>query len=98
MSAAEPPPYQVRLRSRRVQKDMDGCTEADHRRLTARLKTLAQNPRPPGCEKLAGEVYRIRVGDLRVIYLVDDAARRVEVGAVRRRSERTYRRVEELFG
>jgi mRNA-degrading endonuclease RelE of RelBE toxin-antitoxin system len=45
--------------------------------------------------KLAGtEFWRLRVGDLRVIYLVDDAAGLVVVLRAARRSESTYRRVE----
>jgi len=38
---------------------------------------LAENPRPPGCKKLRGykDQWRIRVGDWRVVYIVDDAAK-----------------------
>jgi mRNA interferase RelE/StbE len=43
-------------------------------RLLAAADKLATNPRPPGCSKLAGtsDRYRIRVGDYRIIYRVDD--------------------------
>ena len=45
--------------------------------------------------KLAGtDFWRLRVGDLRVIYLVDDGANLVVVLRVARRSESTYRRVD----
>jgi mRNA-degrading endonuclease RelE of RelBE toxin-antitoxin system len=45
--------------------------------------------------KLAGsDFWRLRVGDLRVIYLVDDAASLVVALGVARRSESTYRRVD----
>lgn len=38
-----------------------------------RMRALADDPRPHGCEKLSGEEkYRIRQGDLRIIYAVDD--------------------------
>jgi mRNA-degrading endonuclease RelE of RelBE toxin-antitoxin system len=51
-------------------------------------------PRPPGTVKLTGtEFWRLRVGDLRVIYL-DDVANLVVVLRVARRSESTYRRVD----
>jgi len=45
-------------------------------RLKARIDALAENPRPRGVEKLKGEddLYRIRVGDYRVIYQVRDKA------------------------
>jgi mRNA-degrading endonuclease RelE of RelBE toxin-antitoxin system len=56
---------------------------------------LGREPRPPGAAKLAGtEFWRIRVADLRVIYLVAEAEGLVVVLKVARRSESTYRRVD----
>lgn len=58
------------------------------------ILALGIDPRPPGATKLAAtDFWRIRVGDLRVIYSIDDAARLVVVLRVARRSESTYRRV-----
>ena len=47
----------------------------DRQRIVAGIRSLADNPRLPGCEKLAGEDdrYRIRVSRYRVIYSVRDA-------------------------
>ena len=43
-----------------------------------KIEALAEDPRPPGCRKLAGrEAWRIRAGDYRVIYEIDDVARTV---------------------
>ena len=44
------------------------------RRVIARAEALADDPRPPGAEKLEGmpDLYRIRVGDYRIIYQVTD--------------------------
>ena len=44
-------------------------------RMVPRLESLASNPRPPGCKKLRGgdNEWRIRVGDYRVVYTIDDA-------------------------
>jgi mRNA interferase RelE/StbE len=44
------------------------------RRIAARIDTLAENPRPAGVKKLQGEpsIWRVRVGDYRVLYAVED--------------------------
>ena len=89
--------FEVRLRSKTVQRELDGLQKTDRGRVMSRLKGLVGEPRPHGCEKLLGDVYRVRVGDIRVIYLADEDNVRVEVGAIRRRSEKTYRWLEDLF-
>jgi mRNA interferase RelE/StbE len=67
----------------------------DAARLRGPILALAIEPRPPGAAKLAGtDFWRLRVGDLRVIYLVDDAPSLVVVLKVARRSESTHRRVD----
>ncbi len=45
-----------------------------HDRLIIAIRALATDPRPPGCVKLAGAVdqWRIRVGDWRIVYAIDD--------------------------
>jgi mRNA-degrading endonuclease RelE of RelBE toxin-antitoxin system len=59
------------------------------------ILALGIEPRPPGAVKLAGTDFsRLRVGDLRLIYLVDDAGSLVIVLKVARRSESTYRRMD----
>ena len=56
---------------------------------------LAMDPRPPGPVRLAGtDFWRLRIGELRIVYLVDDPAGLVVVLRVARRSESTYRRSE----
>ena len=58
-------------------------------RIVARVETLADNPRPPGCKKLKGgdNEWRIRVGDYRIVYTVEDGSHLVEVTRIRHRSE-----------
>lgn len=97
MSASGSPSYTVRLRSRRVWREMDALREPDRRRVLASLRALADQPRPIGCEKLYDDVYRVRVGDWRIIFLVDEKNHRVEVGGIRRRGERTYKGIDDLF-
>ncbi|MBM4401602.1 MAG: type II toxin-antitoxin system RelE/ParE family toxin [Crenarchaeota archaeon] len=97
MSESEPAASEVRLRSKRVQRELDSLNKADYQRVIARLRGLAHNPRPHGCEKLYDNIYRLRVGDIRVVYLIDEENKRIEVGGIRRRTERTYREIEDLF-
>ncbi|MCH9026840.1 MAG: type II toxin-antitoxin system RelE/ParE family toxin [Proteobacteria bacterium] len=50
------------------------ATKADRRRVIRRIKSLADNPRPPGALKLSGlERYRIRQGRYRILYTIEDA-------------------------
>lgn len=58
-------------------------------RIFPRLEALEDEPRPAGCKKLKGgrDEWRIRVGDYRVVYVVDDVKLRVSVTRVRHRSE-----------
>ena len=61
-------------------KELEAVPLKNRRRLVTRIEGLAANPRPHGCEKLSGlEQYRIRQGDYRVIFGVDDEARTVVV-------------------
>ncbi len=58
-------------------------------RIVPRLENLASNPRPPGCKKLKGgdKEWRVRVGDYRVVYIVDDQKLLVEVTRIRHRRD-----------
>jgi mRNA interferase RelE/StbE len=97
MSAGEQPVFEVRLRSKRVQRELDNLQKVDYERVVVRLRALATNPRPQGCEKIYDAIYRVRVGDFHIIHLIDEKNKNIEVGAIRRRTERTYKSVEELF-
>lgn len=58
-------------------------------RIGSRLDGLASNPRPSGCEKLGGvdDLYRVRVGDYRVVYRVSDEVLVVLVVTIGHRSD-----------
>jgi mRNA interferase RelE/StbE len=78
-----------------AQRQLRRLPPGDAARLRGPILALAIEPRPAGVLKLAGtEFWRLRVGDLRIVYLVDDAAGLVVVLKVARRSESTHRRVE----
>jgi mRNA interferase RelE/StbE len=53
------------------------------------LKGLREDPRAPGCRKIVGstDTYRIRVGDYRIVYEVEDASKRVIVMAIGHRKD-----------
>ncbi|MEO8467886.1 MAG: type II toxin-antitoxin system RelE/ParE family toxin [Gammaproteobacteria bacterium] len=56
-----------------VAKDLRRLPNEDVARILERIRALAANPRPPGCEKLSGlERYRIRQGVYRIVYEVQD--------------------------
>lgn len=80
-------PYQVLLK-RSAEKELDALPASIHKRVVARLLDLEGNPRPAGVTKLQGQAsYRLRVGDYRVLYTIDDAGRLVTVYAVGHRRE-----------
>jgi mRNA interferase RelE/StbE len=97
MSTNEPPAYQVRLRSRRVQRELDSLRENDYQRVLVKLRALADSPRPQGSQKLSDNIYRIRVGDIRIIYFIDEPKRCIEVGGIKRRSKGTCKGIDDLF-
>ncbi len=65
---------------RRAQKELADLPKADYERVRDAVAALAENPRPAGCKKLVGrEGWRIRSGDYRAIYEIDDAQKKVTV-------------------
>ncbi len=62
------------------------------RRILGKLGGLAEDPRPPGCVKLAGyeKLWWIRIGDWRVVYSIDDERKHIEITIVAHRRE-SYR-------
>jgi mRNA interferase RelE/StbE len=75
-------------------KDVDRIEpRADRDRIAGRIQALTNNPRPYGSEKLKGfeTTYRVRQGDYRIVYDIDDATVTVFVLKVRHRKD-AYRR------
>ncbi len=70
-------------------KELDALDDALFARIDRKIMALAENPRPPGCKKLKSgdKERRVRVGDHRVVYTVDDQKLLVEVTRIRHRSE-----------
>ena len=57
-----------------AERQLKSLTDSVQKRIVKRLKSLRENPRPQGVKKLAGEEdpYRIRDGDYRIIYTIQD--------------------------
>jgi mRNA interferase RelE/StbE len=79
--------YRVILH-RPAEKELDRLAVGIRQRIGAKLLELENNPRPYGVQKLQGhDGYRIRIGDYRVLYLIDDRTGTIEVLAVGHRRE-----------
>ena len=88
--------YRLKLTSR-AQRELDKFPPEDLERIVDTLQQLGDNPRPAGAKKLRGSIYRIRVGDWRIIYAVFNRENLIIVGKIARRSKDTYDRMKELF-
>ena len=65
---------------RQAQKEMSLLPTGDYERVRDAIRALNQNARPPGCLKLKGrDGWRIRAGDYRIIYEIDDKAQSITV-------------------
>lgn len=80
--------YEVLLESR-AQRDLRRLSPEAFRRVVRAVQGLAVDTRPPGCRKIVGSRsdWRLRVGDYRIVYEIDDAARMVRVMYVRHRRD-----------
>jgi mRNA interferase RelE/StbE len=80
--------YQI-LFARSARKELEALPQRLGDRVLRRIEALGANPRPSGCRKLSGSdnLWRVRVGEQRVVYAVDDAQRLVDVIAVRHRRD-----------
>jgi mRNA interferase RelE/StbE len=73
---------------RSAAKEIADLPKAECPRIVAKIQLLAREPRPHGCEKLSGaEKYRIRQGDYRILYEIDDRTKSVTIVKVGNRKE-----------
>ena len=76
------------LLKKSAERELRKIPKTDLQRITERIKELAALPRPSGSEKLAGQdSYRIRQGDYRIVYTVDDDPRLIEIIKIGHRRE-----------
>ncbi len=80
--------FEIRWRSS-TKKDLRSLPREEVSRIIDTVAQLAEEPLPPGSQKLAGadHTYRIRVGDYRVVYEVLRHAATVEIQRVRHRKD-----------
>lgn len=79
-------PYAISI-TRQANKELARLPTQVQDRIDAAIDALATTPRPPGTRKLTSGAYRIRVGDYRVIFDVDDAAQAIIIRRVAHRSD-----------
>ena len=75
--------------ARSARKELEALNVSIVNRIFPKIEALTQELRPRGCRKLQGEenLWRIRVGNYRVVYAIYDKARRIDIIAVRHRSK-----------
>ena len=85
-----PPPYTILTlaAARRQLAKLQKSRTPNTKHIIAAIRSLADNPRPSGCKKLVNRPERrLRVGDYRILYLVDDVRRTVSISAIAHRRE-----------
>ena len=79
--------YRLTL-SRSATKEFEDLTSSVIDRVRERIRALSIEPRPAGSKKLRDRNdWRVRVGDYRVLYTIDDEQRIVDIAAIRHRSK-----------
>ena len=71
--------YRIEVK-RSAAKEIASLGKADCQRIVAKVQALADGPRPHGVQKLsAAEKYRVRQGDYRILYEIDEASKTVTI-------------------
>ena len=81
--------YEVII-SKRAAKEIKNLPHQEIPKIFQKIKLLADDPRPSGCKKLSGteeDLYRIRSGDYRVIYSIEDVVKIVDIRQVGHRRD-----------
>ena len=80
--------YEIYL-ERGAERDLKRLSAHDFRRIITLIKALAENPRPSGCRKITGSKsdWRLRIGEHRIIYEIDERPKAIRILRVRHRRE-----------
>ena len=69
-------------------KELEDIPKKDLRKIVKRIQSLAQNPRPSGFQKLSAQQrYRVRQGDYRIVYSIDDEDSLIDIVKIGHRRE-----------
>lgn len=80
--------YEILFESK-AEKELLELPKEILRKIDTKIQQLKENPRPPGIKKLAGKIegWRMRVGDYRILYQIDDENKLVKVYRIKHRRE-----------
>lgn len=81
--------YQVTIRKKAL-KELEELPVKVNQSIRIAIDSLAENPRPKGSKKLKGEqeyIWRIRVGDYRVLYAIEEKIKVVEIRKIGNRND-----------
>ena len=80
--------YAVELKPS-ARKELEALPDSVLARVVRRVESLTNDPRPAGCKKLKGykDQWRVRIGDWRVVYIIDDTDKLVSVTRIAHRRE-----------
>ncbi len=79
--------YQVQVKKSAI-KELSQISAPYNQKIIIAIDGLAENPRPNGYKQLKGEnAFRLRVGDYRIIYTIEDVIKIVEIQRVRHRRD-----------
>jgi len=80
--------YKILIKKSAAEELSGGIPKKDVEKIVQRIFALNDEPRPSGCRKLSGaEGFRLRQGDYRIVYTVDDARRIVTIYKIGHRRE-----------
>jgi mRNA interferase RelE/StbE len=75
--------------TRTAAKELERIESTIALKILEKIEDLSKSPRPAGCKKLAGsnDIWRIRIGNYRVIYSISDRERLIDINLIRHRSK-----------
>ena len=79
--------YRILLK-RSAEKELERLDDSIHDRIAKAILSLSSNPRPPPIKKLQQqELYRLRIGEYRVLFVIDDRSKIVDIVSIAHRRE-----------